>query len=285
MKWFINICIIALLSIRPAIAAPLQGAYIKVEEASTTVVYLRQQYQKRATINGKTVDLYYRDPDTKAYQPIKESKIGTGFIIKYNGHDYLVTAKHVATDLSPSGEIIINIPGNKSTVITFQTIMSGIKGARWFHHPQADISIHPLGYPIQVAANGLTPEYFPKNEIDVVLLSPAVIVGFPMGLGVLEKLSPIAKEAKIASKLTSIDNPDFPKDMHFYFLDQALSQGYSGSPVFCIDANNKAFILGIQSSAFSDQTGGKISVVVPSSYLWSILESPEFLAYEKDVNR
>jgi hypothetical protein len=102
MNNIIKLFIITLLSSIPASASPLTGAYINVEGVSTTVVYLRQQSQKTATINGKIVALYYRDPDSNEYQPLKESKIGTGFIIKYNGHDYLVTAKHVAKDLSPS---------------------------------------------------------------------------------------------------------------------------------------------------------------------------------------
>jgi hypothetical protein len=283
MKIFINI--LALLIFSSPVQAAFIGSSINVEEANTTVVFLRQQSQQKITLNGRSVGLFYRDPDTNEYQPLKEEKSGTGFIIKYNGRDYLVTAQHVAKDLSPTGEIIINIPGNKSTVITFQAIMSGLKGARWFHHPKADISIHPMGYPVPVQANGITPDLFPKKEIDVVLLSPAVIVGFPMGLGVLDKLSPVAKEAKIASKLTSIANPEIPKGLYFYFLDQALSQGYSGSPVFCIDKNDKGLVLGVQSSAISDQTGGKISLVVPSSYIWDILESPDFQAYEKGIQK
>jgi len=265
-------------------AIPL-GAYIKVEEANKAVIFLRQQSQQTMKINGKLAAIYYRYPDSKEYQPIMETMNGTGFIIKYNGYDYLVTAKHIAKDFSPTGEVVINIQGNKSISYTFKDITDHIKGAHWFHHPQADISLHPFAFPAQIDASSLDTELFPNKEIDIELLSPAVIVGFPLGLGVLDKLSPIAKEAKIASKLTSIDNPEIPMNLHFYFLDQALSQGYSGAPVFCLDAKGKAFLLGVQSSAIQDKTGGKISLVVPSSYIWDILQSPEFQSYENITQR
>ncbi len=272
---------------------------VSIDDLNKTVIFLRQQSQKMIPIAGKPAGLYYRYPDSKEYKPIIETTLGTGFLIKYNGKDYLVTAKHVAKSLLPTGEIIINLPNGKTTIITFQQLSEAniIKGAHWFHHPKTDISIHPMGYPGVVDAAALPEDLFPKKDADIKLLTPAYVVGFPLGLGVLDKLSPVAKEAKIASKLTSIANPDIPIDLHFYLLDQALSQGYSGAPVFFVEdimsgvrignqqmkGGEILHLLGVQSNALSDQTGGKISVVVPISYIWDIFESPDFRAYIKSV--
>ena len=292
MKMLLKVFILILFSFTSAHA-------VSIDDLNKTVVFLRQQSQKMILIDGKPAGLYYRYPDTKEYKPIIETTFGTGFLIKYNGRDYLVTAKHVAKGLLPTGEIIINLPNGKTTILNFQLLSEAnvIKGAHWFHHPKADISIHPMGYPGVVDASALPENLFPKKDADIKLLTPAYIVGFPLGLGVLDKLSPVAKEAKIASKLTSIDNPDIPIDLHFYLLDQALSQGYSGAPVFYIEdimsgvmignqpmkGGEILHLLGVQSSTLSDQTGGKISAVVPISYIWDIFESPDFNAYIKGL--
>jgi len=273
---------------------------VSIEDLNKTVVFLRQQSQKMILMDSKPAGLYYRYPDSKEYKPVIEtSSLGTGFLIKYDGRDYLVTAKHVAQSLLPTGEIIINLPNGKTTIITFQQLSEAniIKGAHWFHHPKADISIHPMGYQGAVDAAAIPEDMFPKKETDIKLLTPAYVVGFPLGLGVLDKLSPVAKEAKIASKLTSIANPDIPADLHFYLLDQALSQGYSGAPVFYVEdimsgvmignqqmkGGEILHLLGLQSIALLDQTGGKISGVVPMTYIWDIFESRDFQTYIKGL--
>jgi S1-C subfamily serine protease len=272
---------------------------VSIDDLNKTVVFIRQQSQKIIQIDGKPANLYYRNPESKEYKPIMETSLGTGFLITFNGRDYLVTAKHVANTLLPTGEVIMNLPNNKIAIVTFQQLVEAkiIKGAHWFHHPKADISIHPMFYPFMVDAAAIPEEFYPRVEPDVKLLSPAYVVGFPLGLGLLDKLSPVAKEAKIASRLTSIADPNIPNDLHFYLLDQALSQGYSGAPVFYVEdimsgvsiGNQRMkggeilHLLGVQSSALSDQTGGKISIVVPISYIRDILESTDFQAYIKGL--
>ncbi len=271
----------------------------QIDELSKTVIFLRKQTQKTIPIEGKSVGLYYRDPNTKEFMPLLESNIGTGFIISYQKKDYIVTAKHVAEMLTPTGEIIFNLPNGKTFNVSFQTL-SGveiIRGARWFHHQKVDLSIHPMAYPSKdTGILSIPEELFRKTmDVNVNLLGTAYILGFPMGLGALDNLSPVAKEAKVASKLTSISNLNIPKDVYFYLLDQALSQGYNGSPVFysedimsdaitmdnrpLLKTGEKIHLLGVQSLAISDQTGGKISAVVPISYLWDIFESEEFEKY------
>lgn len=292
MKMLLKVFILILFFFTPVHA-------VSIDELNKTVVFLLQRYQEMMPIEGKPAELFYRYPDSKEYKPILKTASGSGFIIRYN-RDYLVTAKHVAKDSLPTSEVIINLPDGKTTAITFQLLSQAniIKGARWFHHPKADISIHPIAYPTKdVEVLAIPEDLFPKKEQDVKLLNSVYIVGFPMGLGVLDKLSPVAKEAKIASKLTSIADPNIPKDLHFYLLDQALSQGYSGAPVFYIEDIMSAVtignqpmkggeilhLLGVQSSALSDKTGGKISLVVPISYIWDIFEVADFQAYIKGL--
>lgn len=272
---------------------------VSIDELSKTVILLRQQSQEIEKKGDKILEVWYRDPDTKDFKPKLNTMSGTALIIRYNNRDYLVTAKHVATALSPTAEIILNLPNGQGGSLTFKGLSQQevIKGAHWFHHPKADISVHPMAYPGSVDALSIAEDLFPKKDIEIPLLTPAYVVGFPLDLGVQEKLSPIAKGTQIASRATSIDFPDIASDLHFILLDQALAQGYSGAPVFYTEdipsgvmignqprkGGEKLHFIGILSGSISDKTGGKISLVVPISHVWDILESHEFRMYEKGL--
>lgn len=91
--------------------------------------------------------------------------------------------------------------------------------------------------------------------------------------------------------------PNLNPKLKFYLIDQAIAQGYSGAPVYYAEgipsgiyskgrallAGETTLIIGLVSGSLSDRTGGKISLVVPISYLWDILESEEFKRYEKSL--
>jgi hypothetical protein len=270
---------------------------VSIDELSKTVVFLRQQSQETYKQGDKTVPLWYFDPNTNAFKPVLRTFFGTGLIVKYNTRDYVVTARHVAEGLSPTAEIIINRSTNKSGSITFEWLskQENIKGTRWFHHPKADISVHPMAYPEQFELLAIGEDLFPKKDTETPLLTLAYVLGFPMGLGVQDKLSPIAKGTQIASRATSIDRPGISPDLQFILLDQALVQGYSGSPVFYTEdvmsnvqigtqrmkGGERLHFVGIVSGTISDNTGGKITLVIPISYVWDIFESREFRTYER----
>ncbi|MEJ1958854.1 MAG: hypothetical protein WDM70_04905 [Nitrosomonadales bacterium] len=140
---------------------------------------------------------------------------------------------------------------------------------------------------------------FPKQKENIPLLTSAYILGFPKYQGVQEKLSPLAKKAQIASTLTSVNDPNVSPELKYIFLDEALAQGYSGAPVFYFEevasgisvagkpimVDGGLRLLGIQSSNLRDETGGKLSLVVPIQYLWDILESEEFINYERVLRK
>lgn len=290
MKFFLSILICFSFFLSPAYA-------VSIDILSKTPVFLSQQTQLTQNKDGKLVDVFYRIPNTEKIEPWLITQYGTGFLIKYHDRDYLVTAKHVAKFLSSNGNVTLNLPNNKSINISFLWLSQQelIKGAQWFYHPKADVALYPMvfqGAVDQLSIDTQDEILFPKKDFEVELLKSAYIVGFPMGYGVQERLSPIAKEAKIASRVISINDPNVSPDLRFILLDQALAQGYSGSPVFYIEdimsgsikVEEKLHLIGIVSEASSDQTGGKISLIVPTSYIWDILESPDFISYEKGLN-
>lgn len=274
---------------------------VSIDSLSKTVVFLCQRTQAVEMKGGKQVEVWYRDPVTQKLEPKFNVMSGTGLMIQYHGRDYIVTARHVAQALSPKAEIVMNISGGKSMRYTFELILQQkiIQGAKWFHHPKADISIHPLCYSATLDQLSINEKLFPKQGKDIPLLTAAYILGFPLGQGVQENLSPLAKKTQIASRTTSVDVTNISPELQFILLDQALAKGYSGAPVFYIEevmsklriagqrmkSGEKLHFVGILSASLSDKTGGKISLVVPTSYLWDILESEDFREYEKNLEK
>ncbi len=273
-----------------------------IDDLSKTVVFLLKETQAFEMKSGQKFEVWYKDPSTNKFEPKITKQSGTGFILKNNGKDYLVTAKHVASFLQDTSKIIVNVQSNQSIKITFDFI-NNLKGARWFYHPIADIAIHPIAYPIKKVMHiAINAKDILKEEKSVQLLSDVYILGFPLGLGIHESISPISKKAQVASNITTLEHPNFNPELKYYLLDQALAQGYSGAPIFCVEelptglkiagqnfTQKKIVLMGILSGALSDATGGKFSLVVPIFYLWDILKSEQFIKYESqflsDINK
>lgn len=294
MKRILSSCLILILCV--AISSKAFGQYI--DDLSKTVVFLQKELQATEMKSGEKVEVWYKNPSTNKYEPKMLKQSGTGFIINHNGRDYIVTAKHVAQFLDDNSEILLNVTKDSSINIPFGLIRKSslIKNARWFVHPKADLALHPIMYPSgKIEQLHINTSDIIKNEKKISLLTDVIILGFPLGLGVHKSINPIAKKSQIASDVTTIDLPEVDPNLKFYLLDQALAQGYSGSPIFIseeipsgvsvgnrpLPAGEKITLIGILSGGLSDATGGKISVVVPISYLWEILNSDEFIKYEK----
>lgn len=278
-----------------------------VDELATAVVFLRCQSQAYEMKNGEQVEVWYKNQNTNIYEPKLNTMCGTGFLVFHNNCTYLVTAKHIAKSLAnnSSSEIIVKLISGKIEAIKLVDIEKGLPLSKWMLHKNVDIAVHlfrnPAGEPFK--CRDISDGMFMKSDKDAKLLTTVIILGFPLGQGLTDMLSPLAKRTQIASGITSVDLPSVNPGLKFILLADALAQGYSGAPVFtCEDvplhteARNNAIqfnvssppiiqLLGIQSSALSDATGGKISVVVPISYLFELFQSAEFKAYEKEVHK
>jgi len=290
-----------LLSFFTLIAAA-KSQTIPVEKLARVVVFLRHQSQAYEIKGGERYEVWYKKKEAKdVYEPKLINKFGTGFIIRYEAHDYIVTAKHVVEFLSNDAELVMNLPAGKTISVTFRSMEESKKvpGAKWFVHPSADIALHPIVSPQKIDHAHFPSNEIPKTDEPIPLLSTVYVVGFPFGLGVHDRLNPIAKKAQVGSTITSLEALNVRRDLRFLLLDQALAQGYSGAPVFYIEdllipdikMGDKPFIkggerihlIGICTAQISDDKGGKISAVVPISYLWEILHSADFIKYQKNI--
>lgn len=266
---------------------------ITIDELGKTTVYLCEQMKCYEMKGGKKYEIWLKDIENQQLQPKLATKSSTGFLISHHKRTYLVTAAHVARNMSNKAEIIWNTASGKSRHFTFEELQKGLPYSKWFFHPSADIAVHPFGF-TEKSEHILVPDEMFATEGEVIPLGTKVyVLGFPLNLGIRDILSPISKKAEIASWITTIDNPKLQPNLKFILLDEDLAAGYSGAPVFISpepQMRNNTFVVGIQSKligiqsmTISDQTGGKISLVVPISYLNEVFTSNDFKEYEKKI--
>lgn len=265
---------------------------VTVDELGKTTVYLRKNKPAYELKAGKPQEVWYKDPDTEKFEQKLDHIGGTGFLVEHTKRIYLVTAAHVARDMTGDAETIWKAASGQIRIYNFDLVQKSIPGAMWFFHPSADIAVHPFGFAEKADHILISEEIFADEKEKINLLTKASVLGYPFGLGINDVLSPLAKRTEIASWVTTIDNPVMRKDLKFILLDDDLAQGYSGAPVFIssepqmngnapLAGGAQTKIIGIESMGISDQTGGKISLVVPIFYLVDIFNSKEFKDYEK----
>jgi hypothetical protein len=300
MRIISRIFVIVLMFLITMICCSTSFAGISVEELAKTVVYIRHQEQFKEMKAGVLVEVWYKKAGVnEAFEPKLLTASGTGFIIKHNNKDYLVTAKHV-TEFTNKGnaEILLNPSTGNYLTIKFNQLkmIKIIQGARWFHHPTMDISLHPMAYPSEsVDVSAIPTESIAKTILPIPLLSNVCIVGFPLSLGITDRIEPLAKKVQTASGITSIENPHIRPDLKLILLDQAVAQGFSGSPVFYIKdlmatnitppikVGEQVRFIGIVSFGLPDNSGGKLTGIVPINNIWDILTSTEFKNYENSL--
>jgi len=120
------------------------------------------------------------------------------------------------------------------------------------------------------------------------------VVGFPLGLGVRftgpdSKISPVSQEAKPSSGLITLNRFDTKTPCDVFLLDNPGIGGFSGAPLFILPGtytqgpgiafSRTTLFVGLMHGTVADKTGGKLAVVVPSSFVVETLKE----AYKKVV--
>ena len=108
---------------------------------------------------------------------------------------------------------------------------------------------------------------------------PLTVIGFPLRLGTKGAFSPISRETKAASGLLQISmSPGSPPATVFVTQDPSVG-GFSGAPIidtgksYPTESGGIQFrqgvfkVYGMSIGTISDDTGGKLGVVVPSHFI------------------
>ncbi len=203
---------------------------------------------------------------------------GTGFLVSYNNKIYLVTAAHVAREISgEESRVFFNTSDGKQQSLILKQLKDSIPNSKWFFHESADLAIHPFSLTKNSEYTFIPEKLFVSKDETVPLGTKASILGFPLGLGTIGYLTPILRDTEVASWKLRMEDPNIRPDVDVIILADPLADGYSGSPVFIsltvqsrengILVSSQPKLLGVVIDTLYDKTGGKMSCTVPASYL------------------
>lgn len=269
------------------LSLPLPGitAELTRENASKPIVFLAgPPVPIKVKYQGKEYEICSREPNTNKLIPKTQFTCGTGFIIGYHNQTYLVTAKHVAQETSIAWSATISGPNDRAVTFPFTDFTGYTKDLPWVPHPLADVAVLRLSGDSKYCRSGMVSRF----DISVFVRTPMAparekaltIVGFPLALGVRQKISALTKETKAASGLYEI--PKSAGTITVFFLSDPGVDGYSGSPVFAfpiemvvrgatVRVGRQTQCYGLVSATVSDKTGGKLAQVVPSSQVYETI--------------
>ena len=260
-----------------------------IDEVSRSVVFLNQNVPVVEQVNGTRFEVWLKFPDTNAFVPKQTRNSGSGFIVASSNICYLITAKHVATNMTEDSEVVMR--GEKMEPLRFR--MSSITGQpaiRWFHHKDADISIHPLPTITPEGAVALDRRGMPLEFLEAQTNLPhrdtyVTALGFPFGLGAEGEFIPLSRDSKVSSGILN-DGAGL-----FFLLQDPSVSGYSGGPlvqsgdprVIATDptfagikvVSGGARCWGFVSGTYADETGGKMTRVTPAFYALELIRQAQ----------
>lgn len=203
--------------------------------------------------------------------------VGTGMFVNKGNKVFLLTASHVAHSVNSDTHIIMSDSSSNPQSIPIYTFSNL---GNWVDHPIADISY--LEMAINQTNIGLVQNRcFPYEQISLSATPPSrdtelTCIGFPLGLGALGKYSPLTFRTFASSSLITYRRADTRQLSDFFVLENPSVGGYSGGPVFDLgyiisgmihQQNENTICYGLMHGTLLDETGGKMALVTPTSYL------------------
>lgn len=185
--------------------------------------------------------------------PIRVGDVtGSSFTLEVDGRQYLVTARHIVTDVTDGGTISL------------------LREGRWTPYVVKRLSVEPFEADVAVLAlPSVLPQTLPIRATygGLTLAEDLYFLGFPYGLslpGVLQQSGfpfPFVKRG-ICSAFGKVNNVDY------VFLDGHNNAGFSGGPIVrCCPGANPPTIVGVV-SGFRHQDEPIIKEGKPTDYMY-----------------
>lgn len=217
------------------------------------------------------------------------SNVGTGLLLVDGNTPFLVTAEHVARDLSSESLAVIRAKDGTALKIKFSNLIGSSKVPKWRYHETADLAILMLTPDANLIPK-LASRFLSIAVLRAEQAAPSrsitlTVLGFPLALGVEGKFSPISRETKPASDLLMTARADTKKPALFFVTQDPSIGGFSGAPVFDMglpySSGNASLVIrsrtmqivGIVHGTMSDDTGGKLGLVTPAHLLLELFSS------------
>jgi hypothetical protein len=208
---------------------------------------------------------------------------GTGTIIYHESRYFLITASHVAKNMDNKSNIVFHTENDKPLIKQLKNLSLDSK-ILWKTHNVADISLIELKLPEDsLLKNKYVSLAFPITQISSGKNLPSrdadiTFFGYPILDLNLEHFSALSFKAYLSSGLISQLRADNKKKCTLFYLDAPSIQGCSGSGVFYgiekpIYVGGKiTYLIGIVHGTYSDNTGGKLTAVTPSYYIFDLFK-------------
>ena len=267
------------------LSPPLPAKAQEINELFQSVVYLHGKTIKHQEFNGIDYEIWLKGKNEALPHPYEAPWSGTGFFVGKGSHIYLITAEHLARNLRLEVKATVHGPEDRPLTYDIEELTGCQKEQPWFFHSEADVALLPLklsekfkGVIKILESNMLLSDdssYSPYRD------RVFTTIGFPLGLGVRGKFSPIIRSSRAASNLLTYQRFDKNIETTFLFLDDPSVAGFSGAPVYAMNGvhlgagaseSGKFACIGIVHCTILDNTGGKFAAIVPS---WFILQTIE----------
>lgn len=269
----------------PISAQPDRPKFFSADDLASVVVFLVQERIETVKEGNEEFEVWLSKPGSGKYAPKLQRVTGTALFIADEQRLFLVTASHVARQMSGSALAILR--GLKDEPIKLKlTDLSGSAPYAWKYHPEADVAVLNLQPSQMVIQSYLQKRFLPTYILEDSLKAPArdlplTVIGFPLGLGTEEHFSPLTLQTRSSSGLLRLSRFDNGVLSTFFICENPSIGGYSGAPCFDISIYKLGAMTttgegtkcyGLMHGTISDQTGGKLAAVVPSKFILDIIK-------------
>ncbi|MCS6285827.1 MAG: trypsin-like peptidase domain-containing protein [Nitrospira sp.] len=256
-----------------------------LEMLAAAVAFIQTPKIQTMQVDGKSYELYLKGPGDKEPKPRILMDTGTAFFVVDSEALFLVTANHVARAMSQESIVTIKTAKDKPLSFPISDLTGDGESSTWVSHDQADIAALRLK-PKKSLFTHLQQHFLPLALFQEELASPLrsralTTLGFPLGLGIGERFSPLSRESHPASGLLTLSVLAKDDPGTYFLLDSPSIGGFSGSPVCALPGaytRGASLVLGgglhcvgLVHGTVSDVTGGKMAAVVPSAFIFQVL--------------
>lgn len=293
MKAFYKVLYILLIFFISSLKPILAAQKFTIDELSIAVVFLyRNEVETIKKKDGVVYEIWLRKQGKEKPKASIKRQSGTGFFIAKGKSMFLVTASHVAKVLTPADKAVLRYRKDKPISLSLNILSGSKKKLQWSFHKKADIAVLTLHPTQEVYTKYLTNRFLPfeiliQEEKSSEREIPLTVIGFPRGLGVKDHFSPLTLQSYSSSGLLKMRRFDTYQMATFFLLQDPSIGGYSGAPVFDLGyyklgsmtstSGKGTLCYGLIHGTISDDTGGKLAAVIPSTFIVELITQVEEL--------
>lgn len=267
----------------------LKNIIYSINDLNNAVAYLKCTYIETQVIDGKEYEVWLKNLKDKKIEPKTFSITGTGIFVQSKKNLYLITASHVAKSMNNNTDVFFRGEYDLPLTLKLNDITNN-GSLKWLHNDSADVAIIQLMMNERTLKNYFQKRFLPIECIVDSLIAPTretllTAIGFPLGLGTDKYFSPLTLQTHASSGLLELRRSDNKRLSTFFVCENPSIGGYSGAPIVdlsiykmgsMVTTGSGTRLVGIMHGTISDETGGKLSAIVPSKFIIDLIKKYEY---------